>query len=279
MSGMKTALVQLNSSDDPESNLPKTRSLIAQAAGQGARFVLTPEVTNCVSANRAHQSEVLQPEEQDITLAALRQQAAELGVWLLIGSLALKTGDPDGRFCNRSFLLSPEGEILSRYDKIHMFDVQVSVTETYRESAGYRPGEHSVLTQIEELCIGMTICYDLRFPHLYRGLAQAGAGVISIPSAFSPVTGVAHWEVLLRARAIENGCYILAPAQSGRHSTQAGRSRETYGHSMAIDPWGRVLGDAGTEEGIIIVDLDPVEVAQARERIPSLTNGNGFSGP
>lgn len=279
MSGMKTALVQLNSSDDPGANLLQTRDLIAQAAGEGARFVLTPEVTNCVSASRLHQSEVLQPEDKDITLASLREQAEELGIWLLIGSLALKTSDPDGRFCNRSFLISPKGDIKSRYDKIHMFDVQVSDTEIYHESKGYRPGGHSVLSQVGDFFLGMTICYDLRFPHLYRDLAQAGAGVISVPSAFSPVTGAAHWEVLLRARAIENGCYILAPAQTGRHSAQAGRERETYGNSLAIDPWGRVVGSAGTGTGIIIVDLHPAEVAQARERIPSLTNGTEFVAP
>lgn len=276
---MRTALVQLNSSDDPEENLPQTRALIDSAASQGAGFILTPEVTNCVSASRTHQSDVLQTEDQDITLAALRAQAADLGIWVLIGSLALKTNDPDGRFCNRSFLISPGGEIKSRYDKIHMFDVQVSETETYRESAGYRPGDHTVLTEVAGFALGMTICYDLRFPHLYRTLAQAGAGVITVPSAFSPVTGAAHWEVLLRARAIENGCYILAPAQTGTHSSQAGRTRETFGHTLAIDPWGRILGDAGTDPGIIIVDLDPAEVAQARERIPSLTHGNGFGGP
>lgn len=276
---MRTALVQLNSSDDPEVNLPRTQALIDSAVLRGAEFVLTPEVTNCVSASRSRQADVLQTEDQDITLAALRAQAADLGIWMLIGSLALKTGDPDGRFCNCSFLISPRGDITSRYDKIHMFDVQVSETETYRESAGYRPGDRSVLTDVADFVLGMTICYDVRFPHLYRTLAQAGAGVITVPSAFSPVTGAAHWEVLLRARAIENGCYILAPAQTGAHATQSNKARETYGHSLVVDPWGRVLDDAGTEPGIIIVDLDPDEVAQARERIPSLTHGTGFGGP
>ncbi|WP_299846650.1 carbon-nitrogen hydrolase family protein [uncultured Roseovarius sp.] len=276
---MKTALVQLNSSDNPKSNLPQTRALIGNAARQGANFVLTPEVTNCVSASRTHQASVLQTEDQDITLQSLREQAADLSIWLLIGSLALKTDDNDGRFCNRSFLISSEGDIKARYDKIHMFDVQVSETETYRESAGYRPGECSVLTKVADVSLGMTICYDLRFPHVYRGLAQAGADVITVPSAFSPVTGAAHWEVLLRARAIENGCYILAPAQTGLHSAQVGRARETYGHSIAIDPWGRVIEDAGTEPGIIIVDLDPSEVAKARERIPSLIHGTDFGSP
>lgn len=279
MSGMKTALIQLNSSDNPTQNLLQTRALIADAAGQGARFVLTPEVTNCVSASRRHQSDVLQPEQEDITLASLREQAAELGIWLLIGSLALKTDDADGRFANRSFLISPEGAVTARYDKIHMFDVDVSKTETYRESAGYRPGDRSVLTQVEDLNLGMTICYDVRFPHLYRRLAKAGAGVMSVPSAFSPVTGAAHWEVLLRARAIENGCYILAPAQTGAHMSQAGKARETYGHSLAIDPWGRIIAAADDTPGIIIIDLDPAEVAKARGRIPSLTYKAEIDGP
>lgn len=279
MTGIKAALVQLNSSDSPADNLPVTQALIGEAAGQGARFVLTPEVTNCISTSRSHQSEVLQPEDQDITLAALREQAAQLGIWLLIGSLALKSGDPDGRFVNRSFLITPEGRVKARYDKIHMFDVQVSETETYRESAGYRPGTRAVLTGLDRLSLGMTICYDIRFPHLYRQLAGAGADVISVPSAFSPVTGAAHWEALLRARAIENGCYILAPAQTGTHSSQTGKPRTTFGHSLAVDPWGTVLTDAGGPSGVKTVDLDPAQVAKARQRIPSLTHGTEFVGP
>ncbi len=279
MTRLKTALVQLNSSDDPSRNLPVTQSLIDDAAVQGARFVLTPEVTNCVSTSRAHQADVLQTEGRDITLTALREQAAQLNIWLLIGSLALKSDDPEGRFVNRSFLITPEGRIKSRYDKIHMFDVQVSETETYNESAGYRPGSDAVLTEVDGHSLGMTICYDLRFPHLFRHLTQAGAGLISVPSAFSPVTGAAHWEVLLRARAIENGCYILAPAQTGAHLSQAGKPRQTYGHSLAIDPWGTVLADGGETACIRIVDLDPAEVAKARQRIPSLAHGTDFGGP
>lgn len=279
MTRLTAALVQLNSSDDPQRNLPVTQTLIDEAAGAGARFILTPEVTNCVSTSRTHQATVLQTEAQDMTLAALRAQVERLGVWLLIGSLALRSDDPDGRFVNRSFLLTPEGWIASRYDKIHMFDVQVSEAETYRESGGYRPGEQAVLSEVDGLSLGMTICYDLRFPGLFRQLAQAGAGIITVPSAFSPVTGAAHWEVLLRARAIENGCYILAPAQTGAHLSQAGKPRQTYGHSLAIDPWGRVLADAGETTGIKIVDLDPAEVAKARQRIPSLAHGTEFGGP
>lgn len=276
---MRAALVQLNSSDDPAENLPATQAFIANAAENGAKFILTPEVTNCVSASRTRQSELLQSEKADITLAALRQQAADLNIWLLIGSLALKTDDPDGRFANRSFLIGPDGAVAAWYDKIHMFDVQVSAKETYRESAGYRPGTRSVLAQAEFGKVGLTVCYDVRFPHLYRQLAQAGAQVLTVPSAFSPVTGAAHWEVLLRARAIETGCFILAPAQTGVHHAVRGKQRETYGHSMAICPWGDVLADAGTEPGVIYVDLDLSEVSQARQRIPSLFATPDYGNP
>ncbi|SLN43076.1 2-oxoglutaramate amidase [Roseovarius litorisediminis] len=276
---MKTALIQLNSSDDPVGNLPVTTGLVDRAAKAGASFILTPEVTNCVSLDRRQQRAVLQNEDDDRTLAALRFQAAELKIWLLIGSLALKSEAPDGRFANRSFLITPLGDIAARYDKIHMFDVEVSETECYRESEGYRAGDCSVLAEMPTGDLGMTICYDIRFPHLYRSLAQAGASVLSVPSAFSPVTGKAHWETLLRARAIETGSYVLAPAQTGLHSVTSGRARKTYGHSMAIGPWGEVLADAGTEPGIIYVDLDPSEVAKARQRIPSLVTEIGFNGP
>jgi predicted amidohydrolase len=276
---MRAALVQLNSSDDPACNLSNTQAYVANAAENGAAFILTPEVTNCVSASRTRQSEVLQTQQTDITLAALRQQAADLNIWLLIGSLALKTDDPDGRFANRSFLIAPDGAIAAWYDKIHMFDVQVSAKETYRESAGYRPGTRSVLAQTDFGTVGLTVCYDIRYPHLYRKLAQSGAQILTVPSAFSPVTGAAHWEVLLRARAIETGCYILAPAQTGAHQAVRGKQRETYGHSMAIGPWGDVLADAGTDPGLIYVDLDLSEVSKARQRIPSLFATPDYGGP
>ena len=276
---MKAALIQLNSSDDPTENLAVTQRLVAKAADAKADFVLTPEVTNCVSANRARQKEVLHPEATDPTLAGLQAQARDLRIWLLIGSLALKTDDVDGRFANRSFLISAEGEVVARYDKIHMFDVQVSEAETYRESAGYRPGTHSVLTQTPVGKIGMTVCYDIRFPHLYRHLAGSGAEILTVPSAFSPVTGAAHWETLLRARAIETGCYVLAPAQTGLHRAASGKQRETYGHSMAVGPWGDILADGGTETGIVYVDLDLSEVTKARQRIPSLDAATEFDGP
>lgn len=279
---IRAALLQLNASDDPSANLDVTLGLVADAAGQGAGFVLTPEVTNCVSSSRAHQQAVLQDEASDITLSGLRGAAALHGIWLLIGSLALKTDDADGRFANRSFLIGPDGAIAARYDKIHMFDVDVSETETYRESAGFRPGQTAVLANAGFATIGMTVCYDIRFPHLYRGLAQAGAQVITVPAAFSPVTGRAHWESLLRARAIETGAYILAPAQTGAHTQSRSdadrRPRSTYGHTLAVDPWGEVLVDGGTAPGVFCVDLDISAVEDARRKVPSLLHDRPFGG-
>ena len=276
---MKTALLQLNVSDDPAANLAQTAGMIADAAGQGAGFVLTPEVTNCVSQDRAHQARVLQHEADDQTLAGLREAAIVNDVWLSVGSLALKTDDPAGRFANRSFLIDPAGQIIARYDKIHMFDVAVSEAETYRESAGYRPGDQAVVADTPFAKIGLSICYDVRFAYLYRALAQAGAQVLLVPSAFSSVTGAAHWEPLLRARAIETGCYVLSAAQTGTHAVTAGRPRQTYGHSMAISPWGEVLLDMGDAPGIALVDLDLGKVAQSRQRIAALNHDRPFKGP
>ncbi|WP_420585346.1 carbon-nitrogen hydrolase family protein [Ruegeria sp.] len=276
---MKSALLQITSSDDPAENLATVRAMMAEAATQGARFILTPEVTNCVSTSTTRQREVLQYEEDDQTLAGLREQAAALGVWLLIGSLAIKTHDADGRFANRAFMIDPQGQIVARYDKIHMFDVQVSESETFRESKNYRPGDKAVLAETDFGGVGMTICYDIRFPHLYAALAQAGARILTVPAAFSPVTGAAHWESLLRARAIESGCWVLAPAQTGEHPKTRGRTRHTYGHSMVVAPWGEVILDAGTDPGIHFFDLDDSSVSEARRRVPSLTHVRPYDGP
>ncbi|MCB1400479.1 MAG: carbon-nitrogen hydrolase family protein, partial [Rhodobacteraceae bacterium] len=226
-----------------------------------------------------HQQAVLHPEETDPTLAALRAEAENLGIWLLIGSLALKTGDADGRFANRSFLIGPAGEIVARYDKIHMFDVDVSPIEKYRESEGYRPGSKAVLAQTPFARIGLSVCYDLRFPQLFRRLARGGAQILTVPAAFNDTTGAAHWESLLRARAIENGCFVLAPAQCGTHAAHAGRPRRTHGHSLAVAPWGEVLADAGMAPGVTLVDLDLRRVDEARARVPSLSHDREFTGP
>jgi predicted amidohydrolase len=255
------------------------RDRVAEAAAGGADLILTPEVTNCVSADRAHQQAVLRHEADDPTLAALRGAAAEHRRHVLIGSLALLTDDPGGRFANRSFLIGPDGAVIARYDKIHMFDVDVTATETYRESAGYRPGRRAVVADTPWGKLGMTVCYDLRFPKLHRALAQAGAGILTAPAAFSPVTGAAHWEPLLRARAIETGCFVLAPAQTGEHGVMNGRPRRTHGHSMVVAPWGEVLLDAGREVGVSFVDLDLGAVEAARGRVPSLAADRSWDGP
>lgn len=275
---MRTALVQLNSGDMPLENLPVTEAYIRQAADQGAEFVTTPEVTNIISTSRRHQSDVLHHEQDDPTLARLKDVAAELGIWLLIGSLALKTGDADGRFANRSFLIGPDGKVVAKYDKIHMFDVDIDQTETWRESDGYRPGDKLAVAHTPIGSIGLTICYDLRFPHVHRDLAKAGADIITQPAAFSPVSGAAHWHVLLRARAIETGCFVLAPAQCGAHAISKGKPRSTYGHSLAVTPWGEVLADGGTEPGVTLVDIGLTEVAKARNRIPSLSHDREYGG-
>ena len=274
---MRAALIQLTSSDDPVANLAVTREFVAQAATEGADLILTPEVTNCVSTSRSRQAEILRHEREDGTLAALREDSAQMKAWLLIGSLALKSDDPNGRFVNRSFLIAPDGSIAERYDKIHMFDVAISESETYRESSGYRPGNRAVVADTPLARIGMTVCYDLRFPALYRVLAQEGAQIFTIPSAFSPVTGAAHWKTLLCARAIENGAFVLAPAQCGEHPALSGKTRRTYGHSLAVAPWGEILADGGQSPGLTMVDLDLGKVESAHRRIPSLSHDRDFA--
>jgi len=277
---MRAALLQLTSSDDPGENLATVRGMIAEAAAEGATWVLTPEVTNCVSASRSHQASVFRHETADETLAGLRAEAAEHGLWLLIGSLGLLAeGAGEAPFVNRSLLIGPDGTIRARYDKIHMFDVAITETETYRESAAYRPGDRAVLGDVDDMPVGLTICYDVRFPALYRRLAAAGAEVLTVPSAFSPVSGKAHWEPLLRARAIETGCYVLAPAQCGDHPVRAGRARSSHGHSLAVDPWGEVMLDGGAAPGVHLVEIKRGKVAEARARIPALAHGRPFEGP
>lgn len=276
---MRGAILQLNASDDPKDNLGHTLAMLDDAVRAGAEFVLTPEVTNCVSTSRKHQQQVLMHEKGDITLAALSQAAKDAGIWLLIGSLGLKTGDPDGRFANRSFLIGPKGQIVAKYDKIHMFDVQINETETYRESAGYRPGGQAVVADTPFARIGLSVCYDVRFPLLYNALARAGAQIITVPAAFSPVTGAAHWHALLRARAIETGCFVIAPAQTGTHASAEHKTRDCYGHSLVVSPWGEVLLDAGDAPGVYNFVLDMDDIAQARGKVPSLANARTFGAP
>jgi predicted amidohydrolase len=243
---------------------------VRQAAAQGAQYVQTPEITTLMETDKVRLHAAVQTEQDNTAVAAFSALAKDLGIWLHIGSMAVKTGEE--RLANRSFLFAPTGEIVVRYDKIHMFDVSLPNGELYRESKSYRPGGEAVLATLPWGNLGMTICYDLRFPYLYRALAQAGAHFLAIPASFTVPTGKAHWHVLMRARAIEHGCFVLAAAQSGRHEV----GRDTYGHSLIVSPWGEVIADAGVETGFVIADLNLAEVQEARQRVPSLQHDREF---
>ena len=273
---LRAALVQFTSGDAPRDNARALREALRRAAGEGATLALAPEATNCISASRDHQRRSLAGEADDPVLATLVETAAETGIWALAG-LVLAPGA--GRLVNRAVLAGPDGRIHARYDKIHMFDVDIEPDAPIRESDAFAPGNSAVLASAAGVPLGLTICYDLRFPHLFRRLAKAGARVIAVPSAFHPVTGAAHWEVLLRARAIETGAFILAPAQTGRHPASEGRARQSHGHSLAITPWGEVLADAGTAPGVTVVDLDLAQVGAARRRVPALWHDPVVAGP
>jgi len=269
-STFRAAMIQMRSGLAPAANIDAAARLIGEARDAGADYVQTPEMTNLLAARREQLFAAIMEEDKDPTLSALRDLARKLGIFVHVGSLAIKlTGD---RAANRSFLIDRAGEIAARYDKIHMFDVDLENGESYRESNNYRPGDTAVLVDLPWGRMGMSICYDVRFPALYRALAEAGAAMLTIPSAFTRQTGEAHWHVLLRARAIENSCYVLAAAQGGRHEN----GRETFGHSMIVDPWGRILAEAGREPGIVMAEIDPAAVADARRRIPSLEHGRRF---
>jgi predicted amidohydrolase len=267
---LTVGLVQMRSGLDPRANCDAAIALIREAKASGAEYVQTPEMTNIMEVKRERLFATIVIEEDDPTLAAMRELARSLGIYVHVGSLAIKIS-PD-RAANRAFLIDPKGEIAARYDKIHMFDVDLEGGESYRESNSYRPGEIAVTTDLPWGRLGVSICYDLRFPALYRALAEAGATILTVPSAFTRQTGEAHWHVLLRARAIENGSFVLAAAQGGRHEN----GRETYGHSLIVDPWGRILAEGGTEPGVVMGTLDMAEVAAARGRIPSLQHGRRF---
>jgi deaminated glutathione amidase len=269
-SAFKVALVQMRSGTAPSANLAAALAAVAEAKGAGADYLLTPEMTNIIESKRERLMAAIVDEESDPTLAALREAARAHRIYVHIGSLAVKAS-PE-KAANRSFLIDRSGEIVARYDKIHMFDVDLAGGESYRESRSYRPGELAVVADLPWGRLGVTICYDLRFPALYRALAESGASFFSIPSAFTKPTGEAHWHVLLRARAIENGCFVFAAAQGGRHES----GRETFGHSLIVDPWGKILAEGATEPGVILAEVDPAEVAAARSRIPSLHHGRRF---
>jgi predicted amidohydrolase len=269
-STFRVGLIQTRAGRSPAANLDAVTKLIGEAKQNGADYVQTPEMTNIMEVSRERLFATIVPEESDASLATYRELARKLAIHLHIGSLAVKA-TPD-KAANRSFLIDPRGEIVARYDKIHMFDVDLANGESYRESNNFRPGELAVVHDLPWGRLGITICYDLRFPALYRALAEAGASFLAIPSAFTRQTGEAHWHALNRARAIENGCFVLAAAQGGKHEN----GRETYGHSLVVDPWGRIIAEGGTEPGVILADIDPAAVAAARGRVPSLQHGRRF---
>jgi len=273
--------IQFTSARDYEPNIRVVSDLVRRARDGGADFVLTPENTGLTEPIGKLRREKARDEANHPVLAALCEVARETGVWLLIGSLAVdlsrEPGTPENerRLANRSYLVNPDGAVVARYDKIHMFDVDLAGGESYRESNAFRPGGQTVLAETPWGVLGMTVCYDLRFPQLYRTLAQAGADFLAIPSAFTVPTGKAHWHVLMRARAIENGCFVFAPAQWGEHA----EGRRTYGHSLIVDPWGEVLADAGEGVAIVSARIEVDAIAKARRMVPSLQHDRVFSKP
>ncbi|WP_025900029.1 carbon-nitrogen hydrolase family protein [Sneathiella glossodoripedis] len=272
MTKFKAACIQLTSSNDPEENLDTALSLMSGAVKDGADFISTPEVTNMMEPHKAAAREKAAFEEDDITLAAFRSFAEENKIWVQAGSLVIKKPDED-RLANRCFLISPDGQIAAKYDKIHMFDVQLDNGESHRESSAYAPGDLAVSTPLPWGQLGMTICYDVRFSHLYQTLAfKGGAEIFTVPAAFTHTTGLAHWHTLLRARAIENGAFVIAAAQCGKHSEK----RRTYGHSLIVDPWGEVLADGGDTPGFISAEINMELVQKRRNQVPNLKNIRPF---
>ena len=269
----KAALVQTNAGPDPALNAEHNAAYLEQAAAGGADFVMFPEVCNMIEPDRPACRAKARKADEDETLTRLRKGAAKLGVWVLVGSIVAEAEDTPGKLANRSFMIDASGAIVGNYDKIHLFDVDVGSGDIYRESDTYRPGKAISLVETPWGLFGMTVCYDMRFPHMYRDLAKAGAVMLSAPSAFTRPTGEAHWHVLLRARAIECGAFVFAPAQTGEHAG----GRQTYGHSLAVGPWGDVLADGGVEAGISYVEVDTVKSAEARKRIPSLRHDRPYS--
>jgi len=271
---LTVGLVQMTSTTSIDQNIKISSDLIRQAAAQGSELVALPEVVNLMQRDRSQSSKVAALDSEDASLAAYKALAQELGIWIHAGSLVIRLADDD-RFANRGFLIDPTGLIQAQYDKIHMFDVDLANGESYRESNGFRPGTHATLAQTPWGGYGMAVCYDLRFPHLFRDLAKAGARILAVPAAFTRTTGQAHWHTLLRARAIENGCFVVAPAQCGDHED----GRKTYGHALIIDPWGEVLADGGDAPGIITATLNLNRVSEVRGMVPSINNDLPYDQP
>ncbi len=273
MTTFRAACIQMRSSRSVTDNCRAVEDLVRQAASAGAHYVQTPEMTTLLERKRTALMEKVRSEADDPALRQLRALAAETGIWLHIGSIAVLLDD--GRVANRGYLIAPDSTIAARYDKIHMFDVDLPGGERYRESGTYRPGDRAIIADLPWARLGMTICYDLRFPDLYRQLTRSGAGILTAPSSFTRQTGAAHWHLLLRARAVENGCFMIAAAQAGDHED----GRKTYGHSLIVDPWGDILAEAGEEPGIIVADIDPARIDAMRQRIPALANERSFDPP
>ena len=269
------ALIQTRTPATAAGGLAHVSPLIQEAAAGGAKLILTPEGTNLLEQRRARREAVLADEENDVAVLGLRALASELGVWLLIGSALVRSDQPgDGRAANRSMLIDPTGAVVARYDKLHVFDVDLPNGETYRESATVRPGDRAAMAQTPWGGLGLTVCYDIRFPHLYRQLAKAGAAMIAVPAAFTVPTGEAHWETLLRARAIETGAFILAPAQGGTHED----GRRTWGRSTVVGPWGEIVAKADHDDPCVVpATLDLTAVTRARAAVPALTHDRDFS--
>ena len=270
MSQIRVACVQMRSGTEVGQNIAEASALIRQAAADGAELIATPEMTTLLDRRAGAAWEKSTTEAADPGLSAFRALAQELRVTLLIGSLAIRA--EEGKCANRSFLIGPDGKIVARYDKIHMFDVQLNAGNVYRESDSYAPGGEAVVASLPAARLGLTVCYDVRFPDLFRQLAVSGAQIIAVPAAFTKITGEAHWHTLLRARAIETGCFVIAPAQGGKHED----GRETFGHSLIIDPWGEVLAEGGVDPGVIAATLDLSKVDEVRGKIPSLQHKRPF---
>jgi predicted amidohydrolase len=269
---IRVAALQMRSGTEPAANLEALDALVSEAAAQGARYVLTPEVTIAFAENREGLSHVAGPYENNFALERVAGMARDRQLFLHLGSLAVALDD--GRFANRSVLFGPDGSVISTYDKIHLFDATLPGVREYRESQTYRGGDKAVVVSAAGFKLGMSICYDLRFAALYRALGDAGAEVLAVPAAFTVPTGKAHWEILLRARAIETGCYVIAAAQGGTH--QNGRS--TWGHSMIVDPWGEIVAQIdGDTPGVLVADLNLEKIAEARGKVPALANARPFS--
>ena len=261
---------------DPDENAGQLRMFIAEARAGGAVMVYTPEMSGLLDRNRSRAASMIQTEQDDGVLAAVRSEAKTQKIWVQLGSLAIKTSsDPEAKWVNRSFLINPAGEIDARYDKIHLFDVDLGPEESQRESSAYAKGQRAVVASLPEATLGLSICYDLRFSALYEALTNAGADILSIPAAFTVPTGKAHWEILLRARAIEAGAFVVAAAQYGRHAD----GRSTYGHSMVVDPWGEIMLDMGEGTGLGFCDLDLGKVREVRSRVPAVANRQPFELP